>query len=170
MHEVIRDCQKGDLRAFESIYRHFEQSLLNLGLRMLGKKEDAEDAVQMAFLKLYRGIKNFRFNAKFSTYLFRIMMNCCFDALQKRKRDSMQNVEDLAFVYTPNVDLKLQIEDAIEKLPERMRACFVLFAIQGMKQEDIANIMNLSVGAVKSHVFQAKAKLRVLLTADRTLG
>lgn len=156
------------MRAFEVIYRHFEQSLLNLGLRMLGRKEDAEDAVQMAFLKLYKGIRNYRFDAKFSTYLFRVAVNCCLDLLQKRKRSEVRALEDIHFTAAPNVELKIQLEDAISQLPERMRACFILFAIQGMKQDEIASIMNVSIGAVKSHIFQAKAKLRVLIT-DRPL-
>jgi len=83
-HEIIRRCQQGDLRAYEIIYRHFEPALLGLGLRMLGRQEDAEDAVQTAFLRLYRAINQFQFSAKFSTYFFRIMMNVCFDLMQKR--------------------------------------------------------------------------------------
>jgi len=137
--------------------------LLGLGLRMLGRQEDAEDAVQTAFLKLYRGIQQFQFGAKFSTYFFRIMMNVCFDVIQKRRGKKEQDASDLEISHTPGVELRLQLEEAINALPERMRACFVLFAVEEMKQDEIARILNLRVGTVKAQIFHAKARLRTLL-------
>lgn len=130
---------------------------------MLGRQEDAEDAVQTAFLKLYRGVKQFQFSAKFSTYLLRIMMNVCFDLLQQRRGQKTQGVEAVEISHTPRLDLRLQLEEAINTLPERMRACFVLFAVEEMKQEEVAEILHLSVGTVKAQIFHAKARLRTLL-------
>ncbi len=156
-------CQQNDLSAFELIYRQYEQPLLNAGLRMLGKKEDAEDAIQLAFMKLFRGLKNFKFQAKLSTYLFRIMFNVCFDLIEKRKRHATRDLDGIERGFSPTTDLRLQLEDAISTLPDRMRACFVLFAVEGVKQEEIAEMLELSVGAVKSHVFQAKRKLRAIM-------
>ncbi|MGH7455977.1 MAG: RNA polymerase sigma factor [bacterium] len=167
-HEIIRRCQQGDLRAYETIYRHFEPPLLNLGLRMLGRQEDAEDAVQTAFLKLYRGITQFQFGAKFSTYLFRIMMNVCFDMIQKRQSDRRRTPEEPAAHFSPSIELRLQLEEAIAALPERMRACFVLFAVEELKQEEIAEILSLNIGTVKSQIFNAKTRLRALLSDIRT--
>jgi len=138
--------------------------LLGLGRRMLGRQEDAEDAVQTAFLKLYRGVKQFQFSAKFSTYLFRIMMNVCFDLMQKRRGKKERAFEEIEISHAPHVDLRLQLEEAINALPERMRACFVLFAVEEMKQDEIAEILNLSVGTVKAQIFHAKARLRILLS------
>ncbi len=66
--------------------------------------------------------------------------------------------------YAPGVDLRLQLEDAIERLPERMKACFVLFAVQGLKQTEVAAILDLNLGTVKAHIFQAKAQLRTILS------
>lgn len=130
---------------------------------MLGRQEDAEDAVQMAFLKLYRGLGQFQFNAKFGTYLLRIMMNVCFDLLQKRRRRKEQTAEAVEISHAPRVDLRLQIEEAINALPERMRACFVLFAVEEMPQDEIAAILGLRLGTVKAQIFHAKARLRTLL-------
>jgi RNA polymerase sigma-70 factor (ECF subfamily) len=120
--------------------------------------------VQTAFLNLYRGVNRFQFGAKFSTYLFRIMMNVCFDAIQKRKRDKSQREEAIEASGPPRVDLRLELEEAIAALPERMRACFVLFAVEELKQSEIAEILHLKLGTVKSHIFQAKAQLRALLS------
>ncbi|MCG3119309.1 MAG: ECF RNA polymerase sigma factor SigW [bacterium] len=131
---------------------------------MLGRPEDAEDAVQMAFLKLYRGVGQFQFGAKFSTYLFRIMLNVCFDMRQKRRGHPEQALaEEMEISHAPPVDLRLQLEEAINTLPERMRACFVLFAVEEIKQDEIAEILHLSVGTVKAQIFHAKARLRLLL-------
>lgn len=162
-HEIIRRCQQGDLRAYEILYRHFEPVLLGMGRRMLGRQEDAEDAVQTAFLKLYRSINQFQFSAKFSTYLLRIMMNVCFDLLQKRRGRKELVFEEIDISQAPRIDLRLQLEEAINALPESMRACFVLFAVEEMKQDQIAEILNLRVGTVKAQIFHAKARLRSLL-------
>jgi len=133
---------------------------------MLGRQEDAEDAVQTAFLKLYRGIAQFQFGAKFSTYLFRIMMNVCFDALQKRRGNQPQSLGEIEIPQASSVELRLQLEEAIDALPERMRACFVLFAVEEMKQEQIAEILDLRIGTVKAQIFHAKARLRALLSEE----
>jgi RNA polymerase sigma-70 factor (ECF subfamily) len=162
--EIIRRCQEGDLRAYEILYRQYEHALLGLGRRMLGQQQDAEDAVQAAFLKLYRGIGQFQFGAKFSTYLFRIMMNVCFDMIQKRRGDKKRDCGEREISHSSGVDLRLQLEEAIDALPERMRACFVLFAVEEMKQDEIAEILDLSVGTVKAQIFHAKARLRALLS------
>ncbi len=151
------------MRAYEIIYRRFEQTLLRVGLRMLGNKEEAEDAVQITFLKLYRSRGQFQFGARFSTYLFRIMMNVCFDRLRQRKGEHAQKLPERELSYTPSVELRVQLEEAIATLPERMRACFVMFALEEMKQEDIAAALELSLGTVKAQIFHAKQKLRALL-------
>lgn len=161
--DVIQRLQAGDLRAYETVFRHFEQPLLSVGRRMLGNKEEAEDAVQNTFLKLYRSREQFQYGAKFGTYLFRIMMNVCFDLLRKRKGEHAQTPLESAPAFTPGIDLRLQLEEAIQRLPERMRACFVMFALEEMKQEDIAATLDLSVGTVKAQIFHAKQKLRGLL-------
>lgn len=165
---MIQRLQAGDLRAYEIVFRHFEQPLLSVGLRMLGRKEEAEDAVQTAFLKLYRSREQFQFGARFSTYLFRIMMNVCFDRLRQRRGEQAQELPEQELSYTPGVELRVQLEEAIAQLPERMRACFVMFALEEMKQEDIAAAIELSVGTVKAQIFHAKQKLRGLL-AEVTL-
>lgn len=166
--QLIERCQEGDLRAYETVYRQFHQPLLRFALRLLGSREDAEDAVQMTFIKLYRGIDNFRFDARFSTYLMRIAINVCYDVLEKRKRQKMRDLEPVETSYQPQSELHLQLEEAIKTLPERMRECFILFAIEGFKQTEIAAMLDLSVGTVKAHVFQAKEKLRHLLSDPPT--
>jgi len=151
------------VRAYEIIYRRFEQPLLSVGLRMLGRREDAEDAIQMTFLKLFRSIGKFRFDSKFSSYLFRIMLNVCFDLIRKKKDEKNRKQEFDDSSHQPMIELRMQLDEAIGALPQKMRACFVLFAIEELKQEDIAEMLNMRLGTVKAHIFQAKARLRRLL-------
>ena len=140
------------MSAYKAIYQHYEQPLLRTALRILGQRQDAEDALQTTFLNLYRGIKNFRFNSKFSTYLFRI--------LKQKKRMNLDTLAEANPSYNPEPGVKFQLEKAIDALPPQMRTCFVLFAIEEFKQIEIAEILNLSLGAVKSNIFHAKARLR----------
>lgn len=160
---IIRRCQKHDVNAFKMLYDRYGQPLLSTALRMLGQQQDAEDAVQTAFLKLYRSIHNFRHDSRFSTYLFRILINVCFDLIEKRDRMRAQtlNVENPAL--KPHPELQLCLEEAIQSLPDRMRACFVLYAVEGIKQDEIARILNITIGGVKSNIFQAKSRLRAFL-------
>ena len=164
--QIIKRCQTGDLSAFKEIYQHYEQPLLRIALRMLGQIQDAEDAVQTTFIKLYHGIKNYKHSAKFSTYLYRILLNVCYDLLGKRKKMSLQDLDSVNPSYSVDDELKIQLESAILELPEKMRACFILFAVEEFKQTEIAEILKLSVGGVKSNIFHAKTKLRGMLSKD----
>ncbi|MCA9732973.1 MAG: RNA polymerase sigma factor [Deferribacteres bacterium] len=159
-HQFIRRCQQGDVQAYAMLYKQYERPLFNTALRMSGNPQDAEDAVQIAFLKLYRSIDKFQFKSKLSTYLYRILMNVCFDQMEKRKREMEKQNIPTESSYSEKPDLKLHLEKAISALPEKMRACFVLFAIEDLKQEEISEILHLKIGTVKAHIFAAKAKLR----------
>ena len=84
--QVVEKCRQGDLSAYRMIYDRYEQPLLRTACRVLGQQQDAEDAVQDTFMKLYRGIHGFHRGARFSSYLFRILLNSCTDILRKKKR------------------------------------------------------------------------------------
>ena len=162
--DLVRRCQEGDLAAYEEVFRRHHQPLLRVALRLLGQREDAEDAVQMAFIKLHRSLPRFRFEASFSTYLMRIAINTCYDMLATRRRDRTEEIEAVETVQPATGDLRLQLEEAIGVLPERMRACFVLYAVEGFPQSEVADMMDVSIGTVKAHIFQAKERLRSLLS------
>lgn len=170
-HEIVQQCQSGDLSAFRRIYETFSQTFLRVALRLLGNQEDAEDAVQVTFVKLFRGIHAFRAQATFGTYLMRILLRVCFDFIHQRRRfqfETMTENPGQFVVQNPNSDLKLDLQRALTRLPERMRACFVLFAVEGLKQEEIAEILKISVGGVKSNIFHAKSHLRQWLAEKET--
>jgi len=166
MEDVIKQCQRGDIAAFKKLYDAYHQPMLRVAVRMLGRQQDAEDAVQTAFIKLYHGIKNFSFRSAFSTYLFRILTNVCFDAIRRQKKHQTDDLDCVTIKVEPQTDIKIQLEHAIAHLPERMRLCFVLFAVEEFKIDEIAEIMNLSAGGVKSTLYQARVRLRTMLSDD----
>ena len=158
--ELVINCQTGDLQSFKRIYDHYREPLYRIAFRMTGAKEDTEDILQMTFIKLFRGIKNFRFESKLSTYLYRILINLCYDFTRQKKDNINTTFEEADLFYHPQNELQLQLEEAIQFLPYKMRECFILYAIEGFRQEEIAEMLNISVGTVKAHIYGAKRKLK----------
>lgn len=162
--KVVRLCQQYDIDAFKTLYEHYQQPLLRTALTILKQQQDAEDAVQTTFVKLYNSIHNFKFQSRFSTYLFRILINTCFDILGRRKKTETIPLSNSNRSFHSNAELLTSIEHAIEKLPAQMRACFILFAVEDFKQKEIARIMGLSIGGVKANIYHAKCRLRDMLS------
>jgi RNA polymerase sigma-70 factor, ECF subfamily len=160
--ELILQCQAGKVAAFREVYNLHSTLLYSIAFRLLGKKEDAEDALQNTFSKLYKNIGQFRFQSKFSSYLVRILINGCYDIIEKRKHD-FEPLENFELGQANQTDLKLSLEKAIACLPLKMRESFILFAVEGFKQSEIAEVLEISEGTVKAHIFQARAKLKELL-------
>ena len=165
---ILRRCQEGDLDALRKIYARYERPLLGTASRLLGQRQDAEDAVHETFLKLYRHIGNYRCGSQFSTYLFRILINSCFDILRMRKRRPADGLDSESLPYRSHEEELFHLRRAIDALPPRMRACFVLFAVEEFKLEEIGEILGLRLGTVKATIHRAKARLRSMLSeSDR---
>ena len=165
LKKVIHRCQTGETAAYREIYSAFGTMLFSIAMRMLGSKEDAEDAVQNTFVKLHRHIGQFRFESKFSSYLVSILINVCHD-LNKKNNTLLQLYDESDVGQENYTEWGLTLEKAIQMLPVKMRECFVLYAIEGFKQKEIADMLNLSEGTVKAHVFQAKARLREIINPE----
>ncbi len=160
--QTIERCRAGDLAAYRQIYDRYGQPLLRTAARMLGRPQEAEDAVQETFLKLFRGINGFRSGSRFSTYLFQILHNTCLDMLRRRK-PAVEVSEMDALGARPSHELAHSLAQAVDSLPEQMRASFVLFAIEEYSQEEVAEILGVSVGTIKASVHRARKKLRAWL-------
>lgn len=165
INDIVRRCKQNDSGAFKMIYEEFKHPLLRTALRMLKSQPDAEDAVQTTFVKLYRGVQQFNFGSQFSTYLFRILINTCYDALKKKKKTKTVPISDWDNPLHSEYELSVSLDLAIAKLPDKMRMCFTLWAIEGFKQQEIANILDLSLGGVKANIYHAKCRLRGILSA-----
>ena len=159
-------CAAGESKVFEEIYRRFGDRMKSVAWNHLGNVADAEDAVQETFLKVHRAASTYTGEASFSTWLFRILVNTCFDALRKRKRrideapieDEVETVERTA----PNVDdaKRITLRKLLDELPERNRTVFSLFEIEGLSHAEIGEILGISEGNSKWILFSTKKELQ----------
>ncbi len=166
--QVVEKCCQGDLSAYRMIYERYEQPLLRTAYRVLGRQQDAEDAVQDTFMKLYRGIHGFQRGARFSSYLFRILLNACTDILRKRKRAVVKEFDDASHSNPPSHEVRHTLAQAVGMLPPRMKTCFTLFDVEQFTYDEIAEILGISTGSVKSSVHRARQRLRTWLRASST--
>ena len=182
--ELIREAQRGDRSAFDSLVRRYDQSVLRLALHMLGNEQDAQDVHQEAFLKAYRHLGNFRFECSFYTWLYRIVTNLCLDQLRRRKSrredpatvldasgdemDLLSNVSDTRSMANPARELDRKhlgesINQALDKLTPRERMVFELKHYQGLKLRTIGEMLSTTEETAKNTLFRATRKLRANL-------
>ncbi|HMD84151.1 MAG TPA: sigma-70 family RNA polymerase sigma factor [Terriglobia bacterium] len=179
---LIRRAQEGDRVAFDRLIRLYDQNVLRLALQVVGSPEEARDLYQEAFLKVYRSIRNFRSEAKFSTWLYRVVMNVCLDHLRRqntRKEVAVpapQEGEPEFFQTVPeerptldperathSKEIGRRIQVALERLNPRERMVFELKHYQGLKLRAIGEICKTSEQTVKNCLFRATQKLRMEL-------
>jgi RNA polymerase sigma-70 factor (ECF subfamily) len=176
--EAIRFAVEGDHDAFERLYKLHSRRVYSLCLRLAGNPTDAEDLTQEAFLQLFRKIHTFRGESQFSTWLHRLTLNV---VLMRRRRKRHPEVSldatsesddsDSKPILDPGApDLRLSgaidrvnLEKALEKLPDGYREMFILHDVEGYEHNEIANILGCSVGNSKSQLFKARVRLRQLL-------
>lgn len=179
--EAIRLAQAGDAAAFEFLYQLHNRRVYALCLRMMNNPADAEDLVQEAFLQLFRKIGTFRGESAFSTWLHRMTVNVVLMKLRKKTlpATSLDEVTDpddetggpRRDVGAPDLRLsgavdRVNLERCIEKLPPGYRTVFMLHDVQGYEHNEIAGIMDCSVGNSKSQLHKARTRLRDLLQED----
>jgi RNA polymerase sigma-70 factor (ECF subfamily) len=145
----------------------------SVAMNLLGNATDAEDAVQEAFLRIYRKASGFRGGSSFSTWTYRVLVNACYDLLRRRRgRPAQDSAETLQEVPAPASDqaLRLSLQRAIERLRERHRAVFVLFEVEGFSHREIAGVLGVSEGNSRSLLFEAKRELQRLLFPSARMG
>jgi RNA polymerase sigma-70 factor (ECF subfamily) len=187
--DLIREAQRGDRSAFDSLVRRYDQSVLRLALHMLGNEQDAQDVHQEAFLKAYRHLGNFRFECSFYTWLYRIVTNLCLDQLRRRKSrredpatvldsrgdemDLLSNVSDTRAMANPareldRVRMAESINQALSQLTPRERTVFELKHYQGLKLRTIGEMLSTTEETAKNTLFRATRKLRAHLAELRS--
>ncbi len=164
--KILEQCRAGDIGAYRRIFERYEQPLLRTACRLLGRPQEAEDAVQETFLKLYRGIAGYRAGSPFSTYLFRILINTCTDALRKRKHIDFAELDAEKLPAGGAPEIGHSLAQAVDRLPGRMKACFVLSAVEEFTLQETAQLLGLHIGSVKTNVHRARKKLRAWLAAE----
>jgi RNA polymerase sigma-70 factor, ECF subfamily len=173
--DLIALVLTGRGEAFGTLVERYERAVYHLAYRTLREAEEAKDACQEAWMKAYRALASFRPGAKFATWIFTICYRVCCDRLAKRKRFTGEEPPDVAdpgagpegtFVASEDA---ARLRAAIAALPEKYRTVITLFHLQGKQYEEIAAVLGLPLGTVKTHLFRAKDLLRAALgpTAQR---
>ena len=165
--EAIDRCRKGDIAGLQVLYDLHRTKAFHLSWRMLGSQEDAEDALQEIFLKVFDRIKNYRGDSAFSTWLYRMTTNHCLDVLRRRKIVAFLGFENAPEAQEKKdsdkaVDLGLSpsVEKALTRLPEKQKACLLMREMEDLSYEEIAEALQLSLGSVKSNIHRAKVFLK----------
>jgi RNA polymerase sigma-70 factor (ECF subfamily) len=171
--ELVDRCRRGEVDAFEELYRRHSARLYNLAFRMFGNATDAEDVLQEIFLLAYRKLSSFKGEAALSTWLYRLAMNHCLDHLRSKAArmghatDSLDDEERPAAAPSTAPEMvasRVDLERAIERLPEGCRAAFLLHDVEGFEHREIAEILGIATGTSKSQVHKARTKIRAYLT------
>ncbi|MBU0676691.1 MAG: sigma-70 family RNA polymerase sigma factor [Verrucomicrobia bacterium] len=162
----VMDCvQKGDTEAFALLVRRYQETLLNF-FRRLGVYTDAEDLVQESFVRVYKNRVGYQPTARFSTFLHRVARTVWIDWVRRtaRRDDALSRYEDHLDVGESGVPCgtaeRMDAQAATESLPEKLRLVVVLSIYQGLKYREIAEILDIPVGTVKSRMHLAIEQLR----------
>ena len=171
--ELVAAAREGDQRAFEELVKATYADTYTLAYRLLGDEEDARDVVQESYMRAYRGLKRFRGDAQFSTWLYRITANCANTHLSKRRRHAHDELPDDAQAYladsNPERDpqaslnassLRDRLTYALDDLPPKLRAVVVLRDVYDLPHEAIASELGISETAAKVRLHRARRKLR----------
>ena len=177
---ILERVRAGDHRAFGLIIDRHKDAAFTLAVRILGSREEAEETVQDAFLRAYQALGTFRGESRFGTWLYRIVFNLSMTRVNRRRRphETIESMDDDMHAQalddgTPDILERMEEEEIANRLarsmrglPERHRIALELFYLQEQSYEEIATIMAVPVGTVKTYLFRGRARLKVLLVRD----
>jgi RNA polymerase sigma-70 factor (ECF subfamily) len=170
---LVERCKRGDLAAFEELYRAHSARLFSVACRMVGNTADAEDLLQEIFLTAHRKLAGFRGESALATWLYRLATNQCLDFLRSRAAragqvtDALDDDPTIADASSKGLAdqtvSKMDLERALARLPEGCRAAFVLHDIEGLEHREVGEVLGIAEGTSKSQVHKARLRLRALL-------
>lgn len=172
-NKLIERASGGDPSAFNRLMEAHERRMYAVALRMCGNREDAQDCLQEAMLRIYRSISGFKGQSSFATWVYRITMNTCLDELRRKKNKQNTSLDSLLDTgwspqdesaspekHAVQSETRRLLHEAIRDLPEDMRSAIVLRDIQGLSYEEIAQALDINVGTIKSRISRGREKLR----------
>lgn len=183
---LIKRVQRGDVKAYETLIGAYEKLIYNLCLKILKDQEESADAAQEVCLKIWRQIGSFKGTAKFSTWVYRMTTNQCLDMLRKNKRketevslylseeegkeekmtDAQSIWEDMS-EHLARKELGVIVMQGLEEIKEEYRIILILREMEERSYEEIAQILDLSLGTVKSRLSRARQALKKILQQDK---
>ena len=166
LFDVVKRCQDGDTKAMEAVYKGYKSSLFNLAYRFTHNHTSAEDLLQEIYIKIFSQIKKLRSPENFKSWMYRIAINTCISFTRKKrvtKEVFLNNIEEMYGHEDDNSFARKYLEQAICFLPPKQKSIFLLHDVQGFTHAEIAGIMKLREGTIKSQLFKARMKLREYL-------
>lgn len=176
--KLIRQARQGNTEAFAALITLHERFVYNLALRTLNNADDAADMAQEAFLRAWQALPTFREDAQFRTWLYRIVLNLCINRMPRLRRElndlTHDEISDIPEPTSSGVDPIASLEHReqraflhreIDQLPEQYRLLISLRYQHELPYEEIANMLGLPIGTIKTGLFRAKARLREVLSA-----
>ena len=166
--ELLAACRRGDRRAFEELVELTHRRVYSLAFRLTGDRAEAEDVSQEAYLRMFRGLAGFREEARFETWMHRIVTNCAISMLKRRGRFGDVLVEEPEDLPVPDTTAPLLAERdsltrALDELPEGQRIAVLLKDVYGLSCKEIGEEIGIEEGAVKVRLHRARKRLRELL-------
>jgi RNA polymerase sigma-70 factor (ECF subfamily) len=173
-YELAQASARGDMQAFETVYKRHHRRVYSLCLRMVANATEAEDLTQEVFIQLFRKIGSFRGESAFTTWLHRLTVNHVLMHFRKRgvrlekttEEGEIGEIQDFLQAATerPRFVDRIALDKAISELPPGYRTVFVLHDVEGFEHEEVADMLGVSVGTSKSQLHKARMRLRELLT------
>ena len=171
----VTASKNGDQDAFSLLVQRYQRRVFNLVFRMLQNYEEASEVTQEAFLAAWQGLPSFRGEARFSTWLYRIAYNCALKQLETRKRErALQTAlqaeqifedEDPKNTLLEALDNQEMVQEQLSQLPPKYRIVLILRHLQDMTYEEMAEVLTMPVGTIKTHLFRARNLLKERLQA-----
>jgi len=174
---LLEKAVKGDIKSFEILIRKYQKFAFNIALNYLKNIEEAEDATQEALIKAFRYLKKFQMESKFSTWLYRIVINTCKDELRKKSRNQkvinidseetyVNEIEDITYEPLKEIEEKEisnKLKEAVNSLKIKYKEVIVLCDINGMSYNEISDILEIPVGTVRSRINRGRLTLRKII-------
>jgi RNA polymerase sigma-70 factor (ECF subfamily) len=179
--ELVKRAKEGDNKAFEELVKRTQDKIYNLGLKLLGNKDDVLDLLQETYIKAYENLPKFEGRSSFSTWLYRIATNFALMKLRKEKykKISIDEIKEAAdgnykleipdwsnspYFQYKNEELKEILNEAINSLPPKYKTIFILHDIEGLSIPEISEILSLSMPTIKTRIHRSRLYLREKLS------
>lgn len=169
---IIEESKKGDRKSQFELYERYSRAMFNICLRMMPRREEAEDILQEAFTEAFRRLGSFRYESTFGAWLKRIVINRCINEL-KRKRAQLQYFETMEIWENKAPEEEVQetglsaerVKDAMHALPEGSRMIFSLYLLEGYDHREISGILGISESTSKTQYMHARRKVKEILSS-----
>lgn len=178
--QLVLASKQGDQDAFSQLVQHYQRRIFNLVYRMVQDYEEANEITQEAFLAAWQGLPSFRGDARFATWLYRIAYNCALKQIESRKRDNAlhlalqeehalnnRNNQNATDVQLDAQERQAFVQENLSQLPAKYRIVLILRHMQDMTYEEMAEILSMPVGTIKTHIFRARHLLKERLQGLR---